>query len=195
MEPGSVVIVDFTGLKVYRKDEWYQEKHNVSSRHTWRKLHIAIGENYQVLACELTTLEVGDTTAVPYLLAQIETNFETFIGDGAYDGDQVSQAVLEKEPKAKVVIPPPKTAVLSTTEDTQRDQHIQTIKQQGRMAWQRETGYNLSSLVELSIQRYKRIFGNIMKARKLSQQKTEAWISLFALNIMTSLGMSVSVKI
>ena len=195
IEPGSVVIVDSTGLKVYGKDEWHQEKHNVSSRRTWRKLHIAIDENYQVLACELTTPEVGDTTAVPELLAQIETAFETFIADGAYDGEPVSQAVLEKEPKAKVVIPPPKTAVVSTTVDTQRDQHIQTIEQQGRLAWQRETGYNLRSLVELSIQRYKRIFGNIMKARKLPQQKTEAWISVFALNIMTSLGMPVSVKI
>lgn len=195
MEPGSVVIVDSTGLKVYGKDEWHQEKHNVSGRRTWRKLHIAINENYQVLACELTTPEVGDTTAVPDLLAQIETTFETFIGDGAYDGEPVSQAVLEKEPKAKVVIPPPKRAVLSTAGDTQRDQHLQTIEQQGHMAWQRETGYNLRSLVELSIQRYKRIFGNIMKARKLPQQKTEAWISVFALNIMTSLGMPVSVKI
>lgn len=104
------------------------EKHNISARRTWRKLHIAIDENYQVLAGELTTPEVGDTTAVSDLLAQIETTFETFIGDGAYDGEPVSQAVLEKEPKAKVLIPPPKTAVLSTSGDTQRDQHIQTIE-------------------------------------------------------------------
>ena len=26
-EPGSIVIVDSTGLKVYGKDEWHQEKH------------------------------------------------------------------------------------------------------------------------------------------------------------------------
>jgi hypothetical protein len=29
MEPGSLVIVDSTGLKVYGKDEWHQEKHDV----------------------------------------------------------------------------------------------------------------------------------------------------------------------
>jgi hypothetical protein len=45
------------------------------------------------------------------------------------------------------------------------------------------------------MQRYKRIFGNTMKARVLPQQKTEAWISASALNRMTSLGMPVSVKI
>ena len=45
------------------------------------------------------------------------------------------------------------------------------------------------------MQRYKRIFGNTMKARALPQQKTEAWVSTSALNRMTSPGMSVFVKI
>lgn len=85
MEPDSLVIVDSTGLKVYGKDEWHQEKHDVDvpARRTWRKPHLVIDENHQVLACELTTPEVGDPTAVPDLLAQIAAPFETFIGDGA----------------------------------------------------------------------------------------------------------------
>ena len=134
---------------------------------------------------------MGDTTtAVPNLLAQIATPFDTFIADGAYDGEPVSQAVLDKQPDAQVVIPPHTTAVCSVACDTQRDQHIQTIAQQGRIAWQRITGYNLRSHVELAMQRYKRIFGKAMKARALPQ-----WISSSALNIMTNLGMPVSVKI
>jgi hypothetical protein len=195
MEPGSIVIVDSTGLKVYGKDEWHQEKHAVPARRTWRRLHLAIDENHQVLACELTTPEVGDPTAVPDMLAQITTPFDTFMGDGACDGEPISQAVLNKQPNAQVVVPPHKNAVCSDAGDTQRDQHIQTIAEQGRIAWQRKTGYNLRSYVELAMQRYKRIFGNTMKARVLPQQKTEAWISASALNRMTSLGMPVSVKI
>ena len=135
MEPGSFVIVDSTGLKVYGKDEWHQEKHDVPARRTWRKLHLAIDENHQVLACELTTPEVGDPTAVPDLLAQITTPFDTFMDDGAYDGEPVSQAVLDKQPDAQVIIPPHKTAVVSNAGDTQRDQYIQTIVQQGRITW------------------------------------------------------------
>ena len=65
MEPGSIVIVDSTGLKVYGKDEWHQEKHNVSARRTWRKLHLAIDENHQVLACELTTPDADDLHRSP----------------------------------------------------------------------------------------------------------------------------------
>ena len=195
MEPGSVVIVDSTGLKVYGKDEWHQEKHAAPARRTWRKLHLAIDERHQVLACELTTPDVGDPTAVPDLLAQITTPFKAFLGDGAYDGEPVSQAVLAHQPDAKVIIPPHKSAVRSVAGDTQCDQHIEDIAEKGRITWQRETGYNLRSYVELAMQRFKRIFGNTMKARALPQQKTEARISASALNRMTNLGMAISVKI
>ena len=42
IEPGSHIIVDSTGLKVYGRDEWHQEKHKIQADHTWRKLHIAV---------------------------------------------------------------------------------------------------------------------------------------------------------
>ncbi|MDD5411782.1 MAG: transposase [Methylobacter sp.] len=172
-----------------------RKKHAVPARRIWRRLHLAIDKNHNVLACELTTPEVGDPTAVPDLLDQITTLFDTFMGDGAYDGEPVSQAVLNKQPNAQVVVPPHKNAVCSGACDTQRDRHIQIIAEQGRIAWPRKTGYNLRSYVELAMQRYKRIFGNTMKALALPQQKTEAWISASALNRMTNLGMPVSVKI
>ncbi len=194
-EPGSVVIVDSTGLKVYGKDEWHQEKHGVAARRTWRKLHLALDENHQLLGCELTTPEVGDPTAIPDLLNQITADFNTFIADGAYDGEPISTAVLKQQTDAKIIVPPHKNAVISDAGDTQRDQHIQMIAAHGRIGWQRKVGYNLRNYAELAMQRFKRIFGNTMKARELPQQKTEAWISAYALNIMTSLGMPVSVKV
>jgi transposase len=189
------VIVDSTGLKVYGKDGWHQEKHDVAARRTCRKLHLAVDENHQIIACELTTAETGDPTAIPDLLDQIDTPFDTFIADGAYDGDPVSQAVLQQQPAAQVIVPPHKTAVCSPTRDSQRDNHIRVIDQYGRIAWQKKTGYGLRNYAELAMQRVKRIFGNTMKARKLSQQKTEAWVTAAVLNRVTSLGMPVSVKI
>jgi len=70
-----------------------------------------------------------------------------------------------------------------------------TTPEHGRIGWQKKNDYGLRSYIELAIQRYKGIIGNCMKARALSQQKTEAWIGAFALNRMTSLGMPASVKI
>jgi len=162
LESCSFVIVDSTGLKVYGKDEWHQEKHGVPARRTWRKLHLAVDENHQILACDLTTPEVGDPTAVPGLLDQIETPFEVFMGDGAFDGKPVFNAVLAKQADAKVVVPPHKIAVRSDAGDTQRDEHIRVIEEHGRLAWQKENDYCLRSRVELVIQRYKRIVGSCM---------------------------------
>ena len=125
-------------------------------RRTWRQLHLAVDEKHQWIACELTTPEVGDPTAV--------------------------------------VVPPPQTAVLSPKGNTQRDEHIRTIEQQGRMAWQKQTGYHLRNYAELAVLRFKRIFGNTMKARALPQQITEARIGASALNRMTRLGVPLSVK-
>jgi hypothetical protein len=48
--------------------------------------------------------------------------------------------------------------------------------------------------VELAIQRYKQIFGNVMRARMLPQQETEAWVASAVFNRMTSFGMPVLEK-
>ncbi|WP_416362380.1 hypothetical protein [Nitrosomonas sp.] len=47
---------------MYGKDEWQQEKHRVVARRTWRKLHLAVDEYHQIIACELTMPETGDPT-------------------------------------------------------------------------------------------------------------------------------------
>lgn len=195
LKPGSQVIIDSTGLKVYGHDEWHQEKHKVSPKRTWRKLHLAVDEHHQWIAVELTTPEVGDPSAVPALLEQIDTDFDKVIADGAYDGDPVSQAVLEKQPHAQIVIPPHKTAILSAQGDTQRDGHIRMIEAHGRMNWQKSTGYHKRNTVELAVLRFKGIFGNTLKARALPQQEAEVWSAKEALNRMTQLGMPISVKI
>ena len=53
--------------------------------------------------------------------------FEKSLGDGAYDGEPTYRAVLERNPAARVVIPPPKNAVLPKDPDgvlAQRNEHI-----------------------------------------------------------------------
>ena len=194
MQSGSQVIVDSTGLKVYGKDEWPQEKHGVTPKRTWRKLHLAVDEEHQVIAVELTTPETGDPSAVPDLLGQLDSDFDTFIADGAYDTEAVYQGILEKQANAKVVIPPHKTAILSLAGESQRDGHIQIIEAHGRMNWQRRMGYHQRNYAELAMRRFKGIFGNTLQARALPQQKTEAWIATQALNRMTLLGLPSSVK-
>ena len=98
----------------------------------WRKLHLAVDEKYQLLACELTTPETGDPTAVPDLLSQIESEFDAFMGDGAYDGDPVYQAVLAKQPDAAVIISPHNSAMAQGNEGRQVAIFCENLKRWSR---------------------------------------------------------------
>src|ERR1700716_561025 len=93
------------------------------------------------------------------LLGKIADPIASFIADGLYDQDRVSQAVAERHPNAAVIVPPRAGAVASTSADTtptQRGRHLRMIAERGRMAWQKASGYDLRAKVESTIGRYKR---------------------------------------
>ena len=115
--------------------------------------------------------------------------------DGAYDGDAVFDAVAERHPEAAMIIPPRATAVPNGSTTTQRDRHIAEIQKHGRMGWQRRSGYNRRSLVEIAMYRYKTIVGRRVHARTLPNQRTEAKIGCNVLNRITTLGMPPTVRI
>ena len=83
----------------------------------------------------------------------------------------------------------------ATTAPTQRDWHLEAITQQGRIAWQRSSGYNRRAWVETTIYRYKAIIGRRLRAQRLVNQQVEAKIGCNILNRMTRLGMPVFQRI
>ena len=115
--------------------------------------------------------------------------------DGAYDSATVYDAVAERHPEAVIIIPPRSTSVPDETTTTQRNAHVAAITKHGRMGWQRRSGYNRRSLAETGVYRYKNIIGRRLRARTLSNQRTEAKIGCNVLNRMTRLGMPASVRI
>jgi Transposase DDE domain len=190
------LLIDSTGVKMYGEGEWLEEKHGKRSRRHWRKLHLAIDANsHEVVAVELTTDDVGDITAVPDLLDQIDGSVASVTADGAYDADAVYDEISGRHPEADVNIPPRSTAVISESGTTRRDAHLRTIETHGRIGWQRRSGYCRRSLVETAMFRYKTIIGRRLHARTLPNQKTEAKIGCAVLNRMTDLGVPVSVRI
>ncbi len=117
--------------------------------------------------------------------------------DGAYDGQAVCDAVLERHPEAVVIVPPRSTAAPGEgeTATSQRDLHVRVIAQHGGMGWQRRSGYNRRSLVETAMYRCKAIIGRRLHARTLRKQQTEAKIGCNVVNRVTSLGVPVSVRV
>ena len=193
------LLVDSTGLQLCGPGEWLIEKHGTKRRRSWRKLHLGIdAETGQILASELTTSDVDDGSQVEPLLDQITGPLASFTGDGAYDQAGVYGTVGKHHPDAEVIVPPRSTAVLSEngeSDPTQRDRHLQSIAEHGRIGWQKASGYTRRALVESAIGRLKRVIGDALRSRTDRRRTTEVAIAIQALNRMLELGRPKSVRI
>jgi hypothetical protein len=193
------LLVDSTGLQLCGPGEWLIEKHGTRRRRSWRKLHIGMdAETGQILATELTTHDVDDGSQVGPLLDQITAPLASVTGDGAYDRADVYDAVAKLPPDADVTVPPRSTVVpsdMAESTPTQRDRHLQSIAEHGRMGWQKQSGYTRRALVEAAISRFKRVIGNALRSRTDRRRGTEVAIGVDALNRMLELGRPKSVRI
>ena len=85
------LVVDSTGLKIFGEGEWLAQKHKIKGiRRRWRKLHLGLDLFSGAIVCaDLTHDEVGDSTALPGLLDQLDAPVTGFLADGAYDGASI----------------------------------------------------------------------------------------------------------
>ena len=117
-QAGSVpvhLVVDSTGLKIFGEGEWLAQKHKTRGiRRRWRKLHLGLDLASGAIVCaDLTHDDVGDSTALPGLLDQMDAPVTGFLADGAYDGASTRDLLRERYGETlDVVIPPPKNAVI-----------------------------------------------------------------------------------
>ena len=193
------LMVDSSGLKLGGPGEWLVEKHGTSRRRSWRKLHIGFDAvTGRIVASILTDRNVDDASQVEPLLDRIAEPVEVFVGDGGYDRTGVYTALDERHPDAVIVVPPRADAVLSATTDTdpsQRDRHIQAITGKGRMAWQRDSGYNERARVEGQFARWKQVIGDGLRFHSDEARTTEVAIAAQVLNRMLDLGCPNSVRV
>ena len=193
------LLVDSTGLRLCGPGEWLIEKHGTQRRRAWRKLHIGVdAQTGEILASELTTSDVDDGSQVEPLLDQFAGPLASFTGDGAYDQAGIYSTVAKRHPEADVIVPPRSTAVpsdLAGSAPTQRDRHLQSIAERGRIGWQKRSGYTWRALAESAISRLKRVMGDALRSRTDQRRMTETAIAIHALNRMLELGRPKSVRI
>ena len=192
------LLVDSTGLRLCGSGEWLVEKHGTRTRRAWRKLHLGVDAGTgRIEAVELTGSEMDDGSRVGPLLDQVAGPVASFTGDGAYDREDVYGAVAERHPEAAVVVPPRRDAVPSAaqTAPTQRDRHLRSIAEHGRMGWQTRSGYNRRARAEAAIGRWKRVIGDGLRARLDPCRTTEMNVAVHALNRMLELGRPIYVRI
>ena len=187
------LIVDSTGLKILGSGEWNAHKYKATKRRRdWRKLHIGVDDEGFIVAAELTTSSDDDASTVPDLLDQIEAPIWRFTADGAYDHRAIYERVgAAGTEDVVIVIPPRRSAVFAGRTDGPwgpREAALENVRQVGRRAWQKESGYRQQARVENGFFRYKSVLGGSLQARNSNAQGREATIGCHILNRMADLS-------
>ncbi len=187
------VVIDSTGLKIYGEGEWKVRQHGASKRRTWIKVHLALNAaSREVIGVEVTTTEWADCEVFEGLLDQISGPISQIDADGAYDTHDVYTAAANRS--AKLVVPPRENAV-PWEDDHPRSQALKDIENVGRAEWKNQSDYHQRSLAENAMYRLKQLFGDSLASRIFESQVNEVHLRINAMNIMTSLGMPISIRV
>ena len=87
----------------------------------------------------------ADASQVPGLLAQLGIPPASFTADVAYDGGPICEAVLAAGHCPRIVVSPPRRAVVAGPSEpliVQRDAAISAIQREGWRAWKKVAGYH-----------------------------------------------------
>jgi hypothetical protein len=187
------LIVDSTGLSIVGQGEWAAAKHGKRGKRGWRKLHIGVTGEAEIVAQVLTDGNADDAKTGIELIEQVEGDIKCVIGDAAYDTTGIYDAADARG--AKVVVPPVRRAVVSRSKLplSVRDMTVLQLHMMGRRKWKKESGYHRQGRVENTFFRYKQILGGKLRARHAKAQEVEAVLACKILNRMHALGMPKSV--
>ena len=113
------------------------KKSGADGRRTWRKLHLVVDPGtHPIVTQSLTENSVHDSD-------QVESDVDTFYGDGVYDPWKVHASLEDQEIEA--IIPPRKNAKIqqhgnSSEKHLPRNESIREIRREGRQSWKESFG-------------------------------------------------------
>ena len=176
----GVLCIDGTGLSIKSNAGWRRYKHGGEFKQKWVKLHVGVdSETGAWMALEVTAQDgkgSADVAQGPALIRSAGEAFrasgaglKTIIADRAYDAAGCYQAARDIGAELLVI---PKERTLYGG-DPDRDQHKAQIGRVGITRWKRETGYSQRNHAEEAFSVHKHIFGEGLRARKLSGATAE----------------------
>lgn len=187
------VIIDSTGIKVFGEGEWKVRRHGYTKHRMWRKVHIAINKSGEIISEEITTNEITDADAGEKMLKNI-SGIKNLFTDAAYDKKKIYD--LCKDKGIMPIIKPRGNALIRKEKGWEkRNDNIRRIHQIGIKEWKKESGFSKRSLVETTMYRYKKTFGDKPLAYKLDNQKIEVKIKCMLLNEFLKIGRPDSYKV
>jgi hypothetical protein len=169
-------------------------KLGTKQRKIWRKLHVMIDDESNILNSTLTTHDSSDVSQVCELLQGFKGVIDEFIGDsGGYDHPKTYKILNKREQnqggsKIKVVVPPNSNFhLIQNLDSPERLQNVTLINDVGKLKWQKMIGYGRRSKVENTIYRYKVTIGRALRSKNIDNQKMETKIGINILNQIKNL--------
>ena len=193
------LVMDSTGMKDLRRGGVGGPAARYSRRRTWpSSTWVCAPGTHEIQAAVVTEAGVTDGEAAPALLGRVDREVTAVGGDGRTTRRGCARPWRARAREA--VIPPRKGARIKVHGNTKgepdpRDVNLRGVRRLGRKGWKRKSGYHRRSLAETAMGRIKGIFGSGLRSREWLRQAAELGVRCRALNIMTHLGMPVTVKV
>lgn len=199
------ILVDSTGIQVLGEGEWKKFQHGESRHRVWRKLHIAMdAEEQLIVSAQMTESVRLDGNYLRGMINTVEGPISQITGDGGYDKKDCYRIAHERG--AKGVFPPQHNAIVQRNKKKRetallaRDKTIRYLQRGGEKAarlkeWKERNNYHRRSLVETMMWRMKTVFGDQMRSRSMENQRTDLLIRCKAMNRITKLGLPKSIAV
>ena len=185
------ICMDSTGIQTYTGNEWLENKHGKQYiRRTWKKLHIAIGNNGRITGSVTTNHNKDDRSQIKELLKNVRT--KEVLADPGYDGENIYRLLRTRG--IKPTIRPP-NHLAARKAKTERQQSAEYQQKKGYHAWRSKNKYGRRELAENAFFRFKGSFGSKFLSRGDDNMKNEMTIKCQLLNKMFEIGKPISVRI
>ncbi len=185
------ICMDSTGIQTYTGNEWLENKYGKQYiRRTWKKLHIAIGNNGRITGSVTTNHNKDDRSQIEELLKNVRT--KEVLADPGYDGENIYQ--LLRTIGIKPTIRPP-NHLAARKAKTERQQSAEYQQKKGYHAWRSKNKYGRREFAENAFFRFKGSFGSKFLSRGDDNMKNEITIKCQLLNKMFEVGKPISVRI
>ncbi len=187
-----VIAADSSGFKVTNRGDWIRKKWKV--HRGWLKVHIVVDASknkagaHKVLAVEITDERTGDSHVFDALLDATKKNvggskrIKKALLDGAYDTRRIFNR-LEKE-GIDPVIRVRKNSSVRTRGSPKRAEVVREVKALGYKIWAKKKGYGYRWISESVFSAVKRMYGEVIRARKWPQMLREVTFRFLIYNMV-----------
>ena len=183
-----VIAVDASGVRVTNRGEWLRRKWR--RRRGYLKIHFAVDvSSKEIVAFEVTTEEVGDTRMFKPLVEEAcrRRKVAKVLADAAYDSRDNFNLLYAKGIPPGIKIKRGYSGRARSKGRARKKAILELERLGGYDAWKKHVDYGKRWISESAFSRFKRLFGECVKAKKFENMAKEIALKVFTYNLLINL--------